>query len=144
VLVITNRLKNSNPQMAAMLDRGHTLLFQPTAVEIHRAVADWFPDKEIYDFIGQWMAAVPGLSMRDYVKARDVKKGNMDWRAVLHQQWRTSRLAKVLALRNDLSFATDEARVQAFEAMGYSRATYYRALGVLKRMGVLPPRGKCD
>ncbi|HYV37941.1 MAG TPA: hypothetical protein VE988_19810 [Gemmataceae bacterium] len=144
VMVITNRLKNVSPQMAAMLDRGHTLLFQPSAAEVHRAVADWFPDREIYDFIGQWMAAIPGLSMRDYVKARDIKKANMDWRALLHKQWKTSRLAKVLAIKNDSSFATEEARVEAFKAMRYSRATYFRTIEVLRSLGMLPPRGACD
>src|SRR5581483_6730558 len=69
VLVITNRLQNITPQIAAMIDRGQPLLFEPPAAEVHRAVADWFPDKEVYDFIGEWLPFIPDLSMRDYVKA---------------------------------------------------------------------------
>jgi hypothetical protein len=136
VLVITNRLSNLNTHTAAMLDRGQPLSFQPSSAEIHREVANWFTDKEIHDFIGEWLSFIPGLSMRDYVKASQMKKAGMDWRKLLQMQWKCSRLALVAALRGDKSFATDEERVMAFVAQGYSKATYYRDLEKLRRYGV--------
>ena len=139
VLVITNRLRNITPQFAAMIDRGQPLLFEPPAAEVHRAVADWFPDKEVYDFIGEWLPFIPDLSMRDYVKARQIKKAGLDWQALLHRQWKSSRLALVAALRCDPAFATEEERVQAFVARGGSRATYFRDVARLRRLGGLSP-----
>jgi hypothetical protein len=141
VLMITNRLRDLSVQTRAMLDRGQPLLFDPPTPEIHREVADWFGDKEVYDFIGEWLPVIPDLSMRDYVKAREIKKAGMDWRTLLHRQWKCSRLALVLKLRSDPSFATEEERVQSFEAHGFSRATYFRDLARLRRFGVLPRLG---
>ena len=140
VLVITNRLRNISPQTAAMIDRGLPLHFQPSSAEIHREVANWFTDRETYDFIGQWLPLIPGLSMRDYVKAERMKKAGMDWRTLLLQQWKCSRLGFVAGLLADTSFKTEEERVQAYVAKGYSRATYYRDLDKLRRCGLMPPR----
>ena len=39
--------------VAALQDRGHVLLFQPGAAEVHRKAGTWFDDPEIYD----WFAA---------------------------------------------------------------------------------------
>ena len=138
VLIITNELRNMNPQTAAMLNRGHPLLFEPSSVEIHREAANWFTDTEIHGFIGEWLPIIPALSMRDYVKALEIKKAGLDWRTLLHKQWRSCRLARVAALRADPSFATEEARVQAFEADGGSRATYFRYAKRLRRLGSSP------
>ena len=137
VLVITNRMQNLTPQVAAMIDRGQPLLFEPPAAEVHRATADWFPDREVYDFIGAWLPFIPDLSMRDYVKARQIKKAGLDWRTLLHRQWKSSRLARVAALRADPAFATEEERVQAFVAGGGSRATYFRDVARLRGLGGL-------
>jgi hypothetical protein len=138
VLVITNRVRNISPQTAAMLDRGQPILFDPPPAEIHREVADWFADKEIHDFIGEWLPFVPELSMRDYIKAREIKKAGMDWQTLLHRQWKCSRLARVAKLRADPSFASEEERVQAFVTAGGSRATYFRDVARLRRLGGHP------
>jgi hypothetical protein len=140
VLVLTNWLRNLNPQLGAMIDRGQPLLFQPPAAAIHAAVADWFTDREVFEFIGQWLAVIPGLSMRDYVKARSMKQAGMNWRALLHRQWKSSKLALVAALRADSSFRSEEDRVLALAAKGGgSRATYFRCVEKLRELGVLPP-----
>ncbi|VTR92889.1 Uncharacterized protein OS=Aeromonas phage Aes516 PE=4 SV=1 [Gemmata massiliana] len=139
VLVITNRLRAISASVVAMIDRGQPLLFQPTAATIHEAVADWFTDREIYAFIGAWLGLIPGLSMRDYVKARAMKDAGLDWRTLLHRQWKSGKLARVAALRADLSFATEEGRVQAFVAGGSgSRASYFRYLKKLQTLGTIP------
>jgi hypothetical protein len=136
VLVITNRLRQVGPQVAAMIDRGTPLLFQPAAAAIHAAVADWFSDREVYDFFGAWLPLIPGLSMRDYVKARAYKAAGLDWRTLLHKQWKTGKLARVLELRRDPAFATEEDRVRAYVAAGGSRATYFRHVARLRDQGM--------
>lgn len=141
VIVITNQLKNLNPQVSAMIDRGQPLLFEPSPAEIHDATANWFTDREVFDYIGDWLRMVPALSMRDYVKAKAMKTAGMDWRDLLLRQWRCSRIAKVAALRDDPGFATEEERAQSFVAQGLgSRATYFRDVEKLTRLGVIGSR----
>jgi hypothetical protein len=140
VLVITNHLRNISAQVTAMLDRGQPLLFEPPGEEIHREAANWFTDKEIYAFIGDCLALIPDLSMRDYVKALEIKKAGLDWKELLKQQWRCGKLSRVLELVRDSSFASEEERVRAFAGAGGSRATYFRCVAKLKRLGVWPCR----
>jgi hypothetical protein len=140
VLVITNRLRNLSPQVAAMIDRGFPIIFEPSAAEIHQAVADWLTDREVYEFIGCHLPLIPELSMRDYWRAERLKKqGGMDWRAALHRQWRSGRLVQVVELRSDPSFASEEDRARAFVSRSAgSRATYFRCVERLRRLGALP------
>ncbi len=139
VLLITNELRNISTHTAALLNRGQPLIFRPSAAEVHQETANWFTDKEIHDFIGEWMKFIPDLCMRDYVKALQMKKaGRQDWRALLQKQWRCGRLARVAALRDDATFATEEDRVRAFVAGGGSRATYFREVARLNRLGAKP------
>jgi hypothetical protein len=139
VLVITNRLRAINPQVLAMIDRGLPLVFRPPSATVHAAVADWFTDREVYGYIGEWLGVIPDLSMRDYVKAKAMKAAGMDWRAILHRQWKSTKLARVAALRADPSFATEEERAAAFTADGRgSRATYFRYVRKLQDLGTLP------
>ncbi len=139
VLVITNRLRNTTAQVAAMIDRGQPLLFQPPAAVIHASAAEWFRDTEIHAFIGAWLPVIPGLSLRDYVKAEAMKRAGMDWRTLLHRQWRSDKLARVAALKADLSFGSEENRVRAFTQGGFgSRASYYRYGKRLQSLGVHP------
>jgi hypothetical protein len=138
VLVITNRLRALGPQVRAMIDRGVPLIFQPAATTVHTAVADWFTDREVYDFIGRWLPLIAGLSMRDYVKARAMKAAGLDWPAILHRQWKSGKLARIAALRGDSSFASEADRVRAFVEAGMgSRATYFRCVGRLQELGLL-------
>ena len=143
VLIITNRLRVLGPQVRAMIDRGLPLIFQPSAATVHEAVAEWFTDREIYNFIGEWLNLIPGLSMRDYVKAKDLKAAGMDWRGLLHRQWKSGKLARVAALRADASFQSEEDRVRAFvEGGAGSRAGYFRTVQKLRDLGVHPVRAE--
>src|SRR5438094_508361 len=53
VIIICNDWKTLNRNVAALQDRGHVLVFQPSAAEVHRHVGEWFGDPEIY----AWFAA---------------------------------------------------------------------------------------
>ena len=69
VAIITNAWKTLNRDVAALQDRGHVVLFQPSAVEIHLRTAEWFWDQEIFDFLGERLHWLAEASMRHYVAA---------------------------------------------------------------------------
>ena len=69
VAIITNDWKRLNRDVAALQDRGHVVLFQPSAVEIHLRTAAWFWDQEIFDFLGERLHWLAEASMRHYVAA---------------------------------------------------------------------------
>jgi hypothetical protein len=53
VAIITNQWKTLNRDVAALQDRGHVVIFQPSALEVHVRTAEWFWDQEIFDFLGE-------------------------------------------------------------------------------------------
>ena len=60
VVVIAQRVEDAEREVAAVEDRGHALAFEPTPLEVHRKVASWFWDSEIYNFIGERLGLSPG------------------------------------------------------------------------------------
>ena len=44
VVIISNDWKTLNKNVAALQDRGHVLLFQPSAAEVHAQAGKWFDD----------------------------------------------------------------------------------------------------
>jgi hypothetical protein len=42
VALVGNDWKTLDADVAALEDRGHVLLFEPTALEVHRQAASWF------------------------------------------------------------------------------------------------------
>ena len=40
--------KTLNKNVAALQDRGHVVLFQLSAAEVHQQAGKWFDDREIY------------------------------------------------------------------------------------------------
>jgi hypothetical protein len=49
VVIISNDWQTLNKNVAALQDRGHALLFRPTAAEVHEKAGTWFDDQEIYE-----------------------------------------------------------------------------------------------
>src|SRR3954453_15270343 len=49
VAIIANDWRTLNKNVAALQDRGHVLLFQPTAAEVHAQAGKWFDDREGYE-----------------------------------------------------------------------------------------------
>jgi hypothetical protein len=70
--------KTLNKNVAALQDRGHVLLFQPSAAEVHAQARKWFDDKEIYEWFAANLHRVREPSMRHYVRARELKAAGMD------------------------------------------------------------------
>jgi hypothetical protein len=69
VAIITNEWRTLNRDVAALQDRGHVVLFQPSAVEVHTRTAAWFWDQEIFDFLGERLHVIREASQRHYLAA---------------------------------------------------------------------------
>jgi hypothetical protein len=126
VAIICNDWKTLNKNVAALQDRGHVLLFEPGAAEVHRQAGTWFDDPEIYQWFAANLHRVREPSMRHYVRARELKAAGMDWTDVLaaEDENRRARLAAEL-LASD-AYVSTAARVKAFvEQRGGCRATFF-------------------
>jgi hypothetical protein len=56
--LVGNDWRTLNADVAALEDRGHVLVFEPTALEVHRQAASWFWDQEIFDCVAEHTALV--------------------------------------------------------------------------------------
>lgn len=135
--VIANRVTND----PAVMSRGTLLHFAPANPEVHRAVADWFWDQEIHDFIGRNVTAFGPLDVRWYVKASRDKKNRRDWKRILLESHGNSpEESTVQGLEIDPRCLTSEEKVRAFsEATGRSERTYFRIRSRLESQGTLTP-----
>jgi hypothetical protein len=79
VIIICNDWKTLNRNVAALQDRGHVLVFQPSAAEVHRQAGAWFDDPEIYAWFGVNLHRIREPSFRHYFRARELKAAGMDW-----------------------------------------------------------------
>lgn len=126
VAIISNDWKTLNANVAAVQDRGHVILFEPTAEEVHRHASRWFWDQEIFDWFADHLHMIAEPSLRHYVRAAELKQAGLDWIEVLPLENVSPKTLAVSRLKADPSYSTEEARAQAFEALGHGcRATYY-------------------
>ena len=77
------RLEDAQQERGSMQDRGHVLLFQPSAAEVHAQAGRWFDDPEIYQWFAANLHRVREPSLRHYVRAKELKGAGMDWTEVL-------------------------------------------------------------
>src|SRR5271165_6591766 len=115
VVIICNDWRTLDKNVAALQDRGHVLLFRPSAAELHAQAGEWFDDAEIYDWLGGNLHRMAEPSMRHYVRAKELKAAGMDWRAVLaveEAESERTRLAREVLESN--AYASTAERVQAF------------------------------
>jgi len=127
VALLANELRIPNADVSALLDRGHVLVFDPSAREVHLRTAGWFWDQEVFDFIGRSLQLAERLSMRDYVLGWELKRAGMDWQGWLLTRWGiTGKRRLVVQLKADPSLGSEAERVRAFIAQqGGCRATYF-------------------
>jgi len=129
VILIANEWKSLNPNVRALEDRAIILHFGPPNEEVHRKVAEWFDDTEVYGFLGSLMPAVPAISMRHYCKGSQLRRAGLaDWRMSLLQMVIPDRRAAcAIAVQYDPELRSEQQRVASFTATtGASRATYFR------------------
>jgi len=141
VAIIANQWRTLSLNVAAIEDRGHVVVFEPTPLEVHRRTADWFWDQQVFDFVGEHLHLIDKPSMRQYVLARELKRAGMDWRGALLEWWNLSGAWLAVAqLKADPCYATEKERVRAFVAAGYGcRQTYFNHASRL-RAPSNPPR----
>jgi len=126
VVIIANDWKTLNRNVAALQDRGHVLIFEPSALEVHRKAGTWFDDAETYDWFTANLHRVHEPSLRHYVRARELKAAGMDWTAVLADEPENPRARLAAELLVSPAYSTTVARVQAFiERGGGCRATFF-------------------
>jgi hypothetical protein len=127
VALIGNDWKTLNADVAALEDRGHVLVFEPTALEVHRHAAGWFWDQDVFDFVATHLHLIAKHSLRMYGQAWELKQAGLDWRQAVLCRFLTGPALAVARLKADPSFASEAARVRAFVAAGAGcRATYYQ------------------
>ena len=126
VAIIANRWSTANADVAALEDRGHMIVFDPPAIEIHRQAALWFHDREVLDFISEYVHLIAHHSFRTYLLASELKKAGMDWKRAILSRLLSGPALLVAQLKTDPKFKSEEERVKAFQEQGGgSRATYF-------------------
>ena len=115
-----------NKNVAALQDRGHVLLFQPTAAEVHARAGAWFDDAEIYGWFAENLHRVREPSLRHYVRAKELKAAGMDWTAVLAAEDQNPRARLAAEILANPAYESTAARVAAFVQQGGGcRATFF-------------------
>ena len=126
VVIIANDWKTLNKNVAALQDRGHVLLFQPDAAEVHRKAGTWFDDPEIYQWFAANLHRVCEPSLRHYVRARELKAAGMDWTDVLAAEAENKRARLAAELLASDAYGSTAERVEAFVNQGGGcRATFF-------------------
>jgi hypothetical protein len=126
VVIIGNEWKSLNANVSALEDRGHCLVFDPSALEVHHQAAEWFWDQEVFDFIAQHLHLTEGPSLRTYIRAWEQKQAGLAWREVVLSGCLKGTTLEVAKLKAEPSFATEEDRAREFVEGGHGcRATYF-------------------
>jgi hypothetical protein len=131
VLIVCNDFDILTTKCQALLDRGTVVFFTPSSQEIHRFVAEWFSDKEIYDFVGEHLDRIVNHSIRYYVVAKELKAQGLDWKKVLLASWANESddvdpETVIDLLLDDPRYKTDKERIEAFTSMcGRHRRQFY-------------------
>jgi hypothetical protein len=126
VLIIGNDWKTLNRNVAALQDRGHVLVFQPSAAEVHQKAGEWFKDAEIYDWLGANLHRVREPSLRHNVRAAELKAAGLDWTEVLAVEPDNPRARLAAELLASEAHLGNNARARAFVTQGGGcRATFF-------------------
>lgn len=135
ICIIANSWKALNDSIDAIEDRSHVLHFVPDAAEVHKRVANWWKDAEIYEFFGEHLKFIQKPSCRQYNRAIEKKEMGEDWRKALLSHWGVSdREISFLAIQKE-EFRTDGDRKAEWvrrhpspdgRPNGYSPASYDR------------------
>jgi hypothetical protein len=126
VALVGNTWQTLNADVAALEDRGHLLLFEPTPLEVHRQAARWFWDTEIFDFVADHLHLIAQHSLRTYCHAWELKKAGLDWQQGVLCRCLQGAALEVAKLKANRAYASEAERVQAFIQAGAGcRATYF-------------------
>ena len=136
---VANQWHSLNPDVAALEDRGHVLIFEPTALEVHRQTATWFWDQEIFDFMGRSLHLLSQPSFRTYVHGFELKTAGLDWQTGILGRCLTGTALLVARLKADPRYRSEEERARAFVQSGAGcRATYFNHAKKLQSRETIP------
>jgi hypothetical protein len=140
VIIIANDWKTLSENVYAVQNRGHLVYFDPSPEEVHRKVAEWFWDEEIFAWLGRHLHLLPGITMRHYVRASELKDAGMDWFDILLSEGFSPKTLLVAKLKDDDSYPDESSRIKAFtELGGGGRSTYFNHAAKLKPSGKISP-----
>jgi hypothetical protein len=126
VAIISNDWQTLNRNVDALQDRGHVLLVEPSAAEVHAKVGTWFAVQEIYEWFSRNLHRVREPTQRHYTRARELKAAGMDWTQVLAEETENRRARLAAELLASSTYSSTTARVRAFvEQGGGCRATFF-------------------
>ena len=126
VVIICNDWRTLNRNVAALQDRGHVLVFRPTAAEVHAKASEWFRDAEILEWFRANLHRIPEPSLRLYLRAAELRRAGMDWTQLVPLTPENLRKRLVMDLKADRAYATEESRVREFARKGGGcRATFF-------------------
>jgi hypothetical protein len=110
----------------ALEDRGHVLVFDPSALEVHQQAAHWFRDQQVFEFVANHLHLLSQHSFRTYVNAAERKQAGLPWQSAVLDRCLSGLALEVAKLRADPQFACEEERARAFIERGLGcRATYF-------------------
>ena len=139
VALVGNAWKTLNADVAALEDRGHLLLFEPTPLEVHLQAARWFWDVEIFDFVAEHLHFFAQHSLRTYHHAWELKQAGLDWRQGVLSRCLQGTALEVAKLKANRAFTSEAERVRAFVQSGSGgRATYFRHARKLRPLANKP------
>jgi len=122
VILLLNKLKPEDPNIRAVMSRGHCLNFCPSDIEIHRYLTEWAEDKEILGFLKTFAPFSKNLNLRTYVLAIESKQSNIDWRYEVIQNLEIDE--RLFLIKDLLEKHTDD--IKRLEKWTESRASFYR------------------
>jgi hypothetical protein len=103
------------------------LLFNPSAEEVHCQVAKWFWDQGVFDWFADHLHLIPDLSMRDYIRASELKQSGIDWVKVLLADAVPEKALLVAKIKGDDRYTEERERVRAFQELGGGgQTTWYK------------------
>ena len=126
VALIANDWKTLNGNVEAVQDRGHVIVFEPRAEEVHDQVTKWFGDQEILDWFERHLHLIHRPSMRHYVRAAELKQAGLNWMQAILSDALSEKTLLVAQIKADSQYRTERERIGAFRELGGGcRATYF-------------------
>ena len=126
VALIANDWRTLNGNVEAVQDRGHIVVFEPNAEEVHSQVSQWFGDQEILNWFERHLHLIHRPSMRHYVRAAELKDAGLNWMNAILSDALSEKTLLVARIKSDSQYQTERERIDAFQRNGGGcRATYF-------------------
>lgn len=141
VIMIANRWRSLNENVDAVESRAKSLVFSPSANELHGYVSTWFDDAEVLGFFKSILSMIRNPDSREYGHARaDRDAGFSDWRELAMERLGIDEKTRLIAAMEHGAHPVGvQEQIAEFTAKGCgSRATYYRWRNKLVRESATP------